>query len=199
MKKSFNDLDISINLFKAKILKHSNMDPLTWGFIGTLIGTAVGASASIFTTVINARNVSRNQNRLEIYKRQEIFREFQRDNYLKIQENTYKAQRLVSLLYVQDLQNLKDSGQWQQGILNAENSNELLFTVQDIVMYLERIQHEKLREEIRKLTGKMFKVSHSLDWKESNELLAEINVDISNAMKILGTELRNNYYSADVI
>lgn len=27
--------------------------------------------------------------------------------------------------------------------------------------------------------------------------MAEINDDISNAMKILGTELRNNYYSAD--
>lgn len=175
------------------------MDPLTLGFIGTLIGTAVGASASIFTTIINARNVSRNQNRLEIYKRQEIFREFQRDNYLKIQESTYKALRLVTLLHVQDMQNLKDSGQWQQGILNAENSNELLYTVNDIVMYLERIQNEKVREEIRKLTGKMLKVSHTGGWKESNQILGEINLDISNAMKILGTELRNNYYSADVI
>lgn len=87
------------------------MDPLTWGFIGTLIGTVVGASASIFTTIINARTVSKNQNKLEIYKREEIFREFQRDNYLKIQESTYKAHRLVSLLHVQDMQNLKDSGQ----------------------------------------------------------------------------------------
>ncbi|OXA93800.1 hypothetical protein [Flavobacterium hercynium] len=97
------------------------------------------------------------------------------------------------------MQNLKDSGQWQQGILNAENSNELLYAIRDIVMYLERIQDEKVREEIRKLTSKMVKVSHTEGWKESNQLLAEINLDISNAMKILGTELRNNYYSADVI
>lgn len=67
------------------------------------------------------------------------------------------------------------------------------------MMYLERIQNEKVREEIRNLTGKMLKVSHTSDWKESNQLLAEINDDISNAMKILGTELRNNYYSADAI
>jgi hypothetical protein len=174
------------------------MDPLTWGFIGTLVGTVVGASASILTTIINTKNVSRNQNRLEIYKRQEIFREFQRHNYLKIQESTYKAHRLVSLLYVEDLQNLKDSGQWQQGILNAENSNELLFTVQDVMMYLERIQNEKVREEIRNLTGKILRVSHTSDLKESNQLLTEIQLDISSAMKILGTELRNNYYSADV-
>ena len=174
------------------------MDPLTWGFIGTLIGTVVGASASIFTTIINASTVSKNQNKLEIYKREEIFREFQRDNYLKIQESTYKAHRLVSLLHVQDMQNLKDSGQWQQGILNAENSNELLYTVQDLMMYLERIQNEKVREEIRNLTGKMLKVSHTSDLKESNQLLAEIHLDISSAMKILGKELRNNYYSADV-
>ena len=175
------------------------MDPQTWGFLGALGWTVVGASASIITTVINARTVSRNQNSLEIYKRQEIFREFQRDNYLKIQESTYRAYRLVSLLYVEDLQNLKNSGQWQQGILNAENSNELLFTVQNLTMYLERIQNEKVREEIRNLTGKMIRVSHTSDLKESNQLLAEIHLDISSAMKILGTELRNNYYSADVI
>ncbi|OXA93799.1 hypothetical protein [Flavobacterium hercynium] len=66
------------------------MDPLTWGFIGTLIGTVVGASATILTTIINTRNVSRKQNKLEIYKRQEIFREFQRDNYLKIQKAPIK-------------------------------------------------------------------------------------------------------------
>jgi len=175
------------------------MDPLTWGFIGTLIGTVVGASASIITTIINGRTASMNQNKQEIYKRQEIFREFQPDNYLKIQESTYKAHRLVTLLHVQDMQNLKDSGQWQQGILNAENSNELLYTVQDLTMYFERIQNEKVREEIRNLTDKMLKVSHTSDWKESNQLLGEINLDISNAMKILGTELRNNYYSTDVI
>lgn len=174
------------------------MDPLTWGFIGTLIGTVVGASASILTTIINGRNASRNQNKLEIYKRQEIFREFQRDNYLKIQESTYKALRLVALLHIQDMKNLKDSGKWQQGLWDTKNAEDLMYTVRDIVMYLERIQNEKVREEIRKLTSKMMKVSQSSGLQESNDLLAEINLDISNAMKILGTELRNNYYSGDV-
>lgn len=173
------------------------MDPQTWGFIGALIGTVVGASASIITTVINARNVSRNQNKLEIYKRQEIFREFQRDNYLKIQENIHKAFRLVSLLHIQDMQNLKNTGKWQEGPLDSANDLELMYTFRDLVMQLERIQNEKVREEIRELLGKMSKVSITSDLEESKRLLKEINLDFTNAMKILGTELRNNYYSGD--
>ena len=83
------------------------MEPLTWGFIGTLVGTLVGAAASIITTHINARNAIKIQNDLENYKRQEIFREFQRDNYLKLQETFLKALRLVSLLHLEEIKKYK--------------------------------------------------------------------------------------------
>lgn len=174
------------------------MDPLTWGFIGTLIGTVVGASASIVTTIINSRNVSKNQNKLEIYKRQEIFREFQRDNYLKIQENIYKALGIINLMHIQGMQKLDDTGEWHEESPNSENYNELMAVIRDLMMYLERIENEKLRGEIRVILGKMTTVSSTSGWRQSIDLLAQITFAANDAMKILGTELRNNYYSADV-
>lgn len=175
------------------------MDPLTWGFIGTLIGTVVGASASILTTIINTRNVSRNQNKIEIYKRQEIFREFQRDNYLKIQEDIYKALAIINLMHIQGLKNFEDTGKWHDESPNSENYNELMAVLRDLMMYLERIENEKLRGEVRVILGKMTTVSSTSGWRESIDLLAQITFAVNDVMKILGTELRNNYYSGAVI
>ena len=62
------------------------MEPLTWAFIGTILGTIVGASSSIITTVITAKNSSKIQRELDKYTREENFREFQRNNYLKLQD-----------------------------------------------------------------------------------------------------------------
>ncbi len=87
------------------------MDPLTWGFIGTIIGAMVGASASIITTLINVQNSIKNQTNLEKYKRQEVFREFQRNNYLKIQEIFPSALRFAFKLHSIDVKNYYKNGE----------------------------------------------------------------------------------------
>lgn len=174
------------------------MDPLTWGFIGTLIGTIVGASTSIVTTILNSKYASKNQSRLEGYKRQEIFREFQRENYFKLQENMHKALRLTSLLHIEDMQNFKDTGKWQQGSLNRENDIDLMHTFRDLSIYIERIQNENVREEIRVLINKISQVCNTSSLSESNRLLNEISFDFKEVMKRLGIELRNNYYNFEV-
>ena len=62
------------------------MNPESWGFIGTLIGAIVGASASILTTKINSKNAIKIQEEIERNTRKERFRNFQRDNILELQE-----------------------------------------------------------------------------------------------------------------
>ena len=64
------------------------------GFIVTLIG----ASVSIFTTYLNNRNSVNIQMGNESFKRAELFREFQRDNLLKLQEKMSASMRLVEEL-----------------------------------------------------------------------------------------------------
>jgi len=170
------------------------MNPVTWGFIGTLIGTIVGASASIITTIIIARNSTKNQNNLEKYKRQENFREFQRDNYLKLQETFPKVLRLAGLLHLEDIKNYDENGEWQKSLLNSENDNNLMIELRDLSIYLERIQNENLREELKKFRNKISSVSRTSNKSESNDIMADlVKNDYDRIMTNLGTELRNNY------
>lgn len=170
------------------------MNPLTWGFLGTLIGTIVGASASILTTLINSRNHSKNIRNLEIYKRQEIFREFQRDNYLKIQETIYKTFRLATLLHLEDIENLKKTGMWQKSLLNSKNDNGLMIALKDLSIYLERIQNDDAREELRTLIEKISSTSKTSSKTESEAIMFDIATNhFDKTMANLGIELRKNY------
>ncbi|MFI2743380.1 hypothetical protein ACG2LH_11620 [Zhouia sp. PK063] len=170
------------------------MEPLTWGFIGTLVGTVVGASASIITTHINARNSIKIQNDLENYKRQEIFREFQRDNYLKLQETFHKALRLVSLLHLEDIKKYKETGKWQQTILNSENDKNLMIALRDLSFYEERIESDQLRNEFKGLRKKISSVSRTSSQDESDAIMMDLmKNDFDRIMTDLGTELRKNY------
>jgi len=170
------------------------MEPLTWGFIGTLVGTIVGASASIVTTIINARNSSKIQIDLEKYKRQGIFREFQRDNYLKLQETFHKTLRLVALLHLEEIKNYNESGKWQKTKLNSENDRNLMIAFRDLSLYEERIQNDQLREELKSLRKKMSNVFLTSSKSESDEIMFDLmKNDFDRIMTNLGTELRNNY------
>jgi hypothetical protein len=170
------------------------MNPLIWGLIGTIIGSIVGASASIITTIINARNSNRNQSNIEKYKRQEIFREFQRDNYLKLQEVFNDAYRLVTLLYLEDFENYKKNGEWQKELLNPENDVNFLIVFRNISIYLERIENNELREELKNLVKKMKSTSMTSSLSESEAILLDLaKNDFDKAIASLGKELRNNY------
>lgn len=170
------------------------MDPLTWGFIGTVIGAIVGASASIITTLINAQNSSRNQTNLEKYRRQETFREFQRDNYLKIQETFHKALRLACLLHLEDVKNFHKNGVWQTELLDSEVDTELMFSIRDLSICLERVHNDPLREEFKYLRNKIRSLSRTLSKVESDLIMSDlINKDFDKIMANLGIELRKNY------
>ena len=170
------------------------MEPLTWGFIGTLVGTVVGASASIITKIINARNSSKIQNDLEKYKREEIFREFQRDNYLKLQEIFHKALRLVSLLHLEEIKSFNETGKWQKTQLNSESDKNLMIALRDLSFYEERIENDPLREELKSLRKKISSVSRTSNKSESDNIMLDLmKNDFDRIMTNLGTELRKNY------
>src|SRR5690606_15398929 len=123
----------------------------TWGFIGTLIGTVVGASASIFTTYINAKNSSKIQKEIQNYTRNEKFRNFQRSNYLKLQDTIPRSIRLITLLHFEDLKNYKRTGEWQKTLLNSENDHNLMIAIRHLSIQTERVENETLRKKLKKL------------------------------------------------
>lgn len=170
------------------------MEPLTWGFIGTLIGTIVGASTSITTTYINNKNSLKIQKEQENFRRESSFREFQRENYLKLQETFHKTFRLVSLINLEDIKVFKKTGKWQEPGINCENDQNLMSSIRDLIFYEQRIENDQLRGELKKIRIKLSKVNNSLNMSESNEILSDLMLnDFDKIMTDLGTEIRLNY------
>ena len=170
------------------------MEPLTWAFIGTLIGTLVGASTSIITTYINNQNSLKLEKQKESFNRESSFREFQRENYLKLQETFHKTFRLVSLINIEDVRAFKKTGKCQESELNLENDQNLLICIRDLIFYEERIENDQLRGDLKKIRMKLSKVNNSLNMAESNNVLIDLmTIDFDKLMTDLGTELRLNY------
>ena len=62
------------------------MEPATWGAIGALIGTVVGAAASVVTAYIATRHAASLQAADDQARRRDQGRAFQRDTLLALQE-----------------------------------------------------------------------------------------------------------------
>jgi gas vesicle protein len=169
------------------------MDSITLGFIGTLIGTIVGVSASIITTVINNKNAIRIQDKIEKNNREERFSQFQRDNFFQLQEKLTYAMRLIAKAYVEDLKNFKETNNWISSNLTPDLNNEIADCFREISILIERIGDEKLRIEIALFRRKMTECLIAQSFESANEEMAELTRMFDEKMPKLGTALRNNY------
>lgn len=169
------------------------MDSITWGFIGTLIGTIVGASASIFTTKINNKNAIRIQEINERNEHEERFRKFQRDNFFELQEKLSNGMRLVARAYVEDLDNYKVSNDWASSTLSSKLNNEIADCFREMSIRIERVDNDNLRDEITQLRRKMSECLLAKSFESANQRMADLTLMFDQKMPKLGAALRRNY------
>jgi hypothetical protein len=169
------------------------MNPESWGFIGTLIGAIVGASASILTTKINSKNAIRIQEETEKNARKERFRNFQRDNLLELQEILSLTFRLIAKAHLQDLENYKKGTNWTESKLNTELDNEIADSFRELSIKTERIDNDELRNEISKLRRKMTECLTADSYEAGQGKLISLIKKFDTEMPKLGKELRSNY------
>ena len=169
------------------------MNPESWGFIGTLFGAIVGASTSILTTRINSRNAVRIQRDLEQNKRDERFREFQRDNLIKLQDEIANCINLMIKAHIEDLEYFKHNNDWQSTALSEELNKKLTQAIRQFSIIIERIDDDILRVKLYEFRKS---INNSLISKNYDKSLSNIN-DISKRfnglMQDIGEELRKNY------
>jgi DNA phosphorothioation-dependent restriction protein DptG len=169
------------------------MNPESWGFIGTLVGAIVGASASIFTTRINSDNAIQIQKNIEKSARKERYREFQRDNFLELQEKLSNGMRLVCRAFFEDFENYKKTNNWKTSMLPHELDQEIGNCFRELSLKTERVDENELRNEIISLKNNMadfllVKTSESAERK-----LRELTDTFQKVMPKLGKALRENY------
>jgi gas vesicle protein len=167
------------------------MEPVTWGFVGATVGTVIGASASIVTTVITARN-QRNLKKEDATLNREIkSREFQFNNLLKIQGVLSSTIRLVARAYLEDMKNdINSSADSELPMLSTDLSTEIMMANRELANLSERIKDNDLRDNVLLLRQKMTKVLLAESKIEREEQFKSLAPVYDESMAKLGVVLR---------
>jgi len=169
------------------------MSPESWGFIGTLLGAIVGASASILTTRINSKNAIRIQENVERNARNERYREFQRNNLLELQEKLAYAMRLVTKAYIDDVDNYEKSNNWKSSLLSPALDEEIGNCFRELSIKTERIGENEIRDEIINLRKRMTDSLMEKTYKIAEQKQITLANTFGQLMPKLGKVLRDNY------
>lgn len=165
------------------------MISLISGFIGTLIG----ASVSIFTTYLNNKNSVNIQMGNESFKRAELFREFQRDNLLQLQERLSFSMRLVGRAHFEDLKSFKETNKWKANLLDPDLDKDINQSFREISIKAERIDNDELRNEVKRLKEQMNECLLANNLPSRRGRITELTKDFEVVMSKLGEILRANY------
>ena len=179
-------------------IRHSHrrfyLEPVTWGFIGTIVGTVAGASASILTTVIAERNRRSIRRDEANYAREERAREFQCENLLKVQDVLSSTMRLIAKAHLEDMQHYSNrQSESDPAMLSEDLDNEILLSNRELSILSERIADDLLRENIKFLRAKMTAVLVAKSAAESESALEALSYVFDESMARIGIVLRNTF------
>jgi hypothetical protein len=167
------------------------VEPVTWGFLGTIVGTLAGASASILTTIIAEGNRHRIKSDEAAFIREEKTREFQCNNLLKLQDVISSTMRLVARAHLEDISNFRERRlESTAPMLSKELNNEILSSNRELAMLSERISDDQLRENIKLLRAKMTTVLIAKNEKESYDAFRNASSSCDESMADIGIVLR---------
>lgn len=170
------------------------MEPVTWGFIGTVVGTVAGASASILTTMIaekNRRSIKRDE---ATYAREERLREFQCNNLLAVQDVLSNTMRLVAKAHLEDMDHYRNrQSESDPAMLSCDLDNEIRLSKKELSILSERIADDSLRESIKLLRAKMTAVLLAKSAAESERSLESLSYFFDESMAKIGVVLRSTF------
>lgn len=170
------------------------MEPITWGFIGTIAGAIVGSSASIITTLITGWNSRKLQDNAAAIERQERARDLQRTNLIELQEALFTGMRLTGRAHLEDVESYKTGkNNGRVSLLGEELNQELLLSNRRLSILTERVADNELRAKIKELHRQMTSVLLANSENESTAALAKTSKLFELLMDKLGETLRRTF------
>jgi hypothetical protein len=132
-----------------------------WG----LIGTVVGALASIGATWLSGHHSMALQQQAKSLDRIECGRAFQRKNLVDLQDALHDAMRMVSRAHFEDLVSFAKGGEWGGSMLSAEVDEGVRLTQRKAAILIERVADDELRSDLKRsmkaLTQALLAKSHT--------------------------------------
>ena len=169
--------------------ERNKMDAAIWG----LVGTIVGALASIGTTWISSKNASNLHKHTSEQERKERERSFQRNTLLDLQDALSDVFRMMSRGHMEDFKDFKLNDTWGVNKRSEEvNEGELLANRKASIL-IERVSNDNLRVELKNIIFLTTKVSLSNNDNEANKRYIEANIAAQKVMENLGVILRGLY------
>ena len=165
------------------------MDAAIWGLIGTLLG----ASTSILTTVITNGNAFRLQNNSDILERTERARTFQRENLIQTQNSLQDFMRFIGRAHIEDHDAYLENGEWGKNMLGNEINEGIFISNQKLLTNIERIADDSLRAEIKSLWDVAHKTLFNNSARSAQSNLNEVISSYPKVMESLGRVLRSYY------
>jgi len=170
------------------------MNPELWGFLGAILGTIVGAGASIVTTIISGRHSRKLQEQSDSFLRKERARTFQRENLLEIQESLACYMRLIGRAHLEDAAFFRQNpGSTSRPRLSSELNEEILVSTRRLMLLTERIENDGIRNEIKNFRSSADKVFDAKSVSEGERILFGSTHTFQTLMSDIGTVLRRLY------
>ena len=165
------------------------MDAALWG----LLGTIVGAVASIATTWLSGRSSHTLQQDRGREERAQQASSFQRQTLLELQEAIHDALRLVSQAHIEDREAHRATKEWGKNMLSDEVNEGIRLAQRRVAILVERVSDDDLRAKVKALMASTAPLLLARNEQESHYYLGKTTTDAETVFEGLGTVLRRHY------
>lgn len=165
------------------------MESAIWG----LIGTAIGAAASLLTTFITNRHSEVMSVKARSEERLQRFRDFQRETLLELQTALNEVARTTFLVHLEDTKSYVSSQEWGTGQVPPKLDEECLVARTRVMIFAERVADEAVRKTVKALMEEVGLFISTQSKLEADSSLNKI-ISLSRAsIEMAGKTLRDLY------
>ena len=165
------------------------MESAIWG----LIGTVIGAAASLGTTYLTNRHAAKLQSDSQVLERQEKSRAFQRETLLELQNSLHDAIRLTSLVHLEDAKAHASGSPWGKTYLPNDLAEEVRLSKRRVMLFVERVADDSVRKLIKDVMTDANAIGFTTTREESRSLLDQLTFKSVIALEVIGKTLRALY------
>lgn len=167
----------------------NEINPAVWGLLGTL----VGAAASVGTTWIANAHAAKLETQRAQEIRAETARAFQRQTLLELQEAVHILARKSSESFLHDMARLREGKEWGAVPVPNELDVSLMESFRTVGILNQRVSNEALRNKVGAFTETLADSVNAWSFDRATASRAAV-IDEFGALSVsIGDCLRSNY------
>jgi hypothetical protein len=165
------------------------MDSAAWGLIGTL----VGALASIGTTWLSSWNSHRLQEKKTKEERLERANAFQRETLIDLQDAIHNSLRLMTRAHIEDQKAHRQGSKWGTNLLGSELNEEIRLGNRRVAILVERVTDDALRTEVKALMSTASELALARSEADAKAASNGLTFKGATVLEQIGSVLRRHY------